>query len=166
IWKHGALQIEGRNVCASRCVQNKTHTRKDHIMRNFSRRTMLATLCFACASLCAGAPAWADQQKIRQNGILKVAVYNDLAPFSANGAGIDIDLARALAEKLGMKLSLLPFTAGDDLNADLRNMVWKGHYLGYGPADVMLHVPVDRRLSAANDKVQIFAPYYNETVRL
>eukprot|EP01034_Spumella_vulgaris_P038365 gene38365-47368_t len=45
-------------------------------------------------------------------------------------------------------------------------MVWKGHYLGYGPADVLLHVPVDSRLMAENDKVQIFAPYHVEAVRL
>ena len=30
--------------------------------------------------------------------------------------------------------------------------------LGYGPADVMLHVPVDNRLMATSEKVQIFAP--------
>ena len=135
-------------------------------MRNFSPRALLATLCLTGAALCSIGPASAEQQKIGQNGILKVAVYNDLAPFSVNGAGIDVDLAGALADKLGMKLSLLPFTAGDDLNDDLRNMVWKGHYLRYGPADVMLHVPIDRRLAAANDNVRIFAPYYNDTVRL
>lgn len=97
---------------------------------------------------------------------LKVAVYNELAPFSDKGQGIDADLAAALARKLGLKLSLLPFNAGDDLNDDLRNMVWKGHYLGYGPADVMLHVPVDRMLMNANPQVAIFAPYHVETVRL
>ena len=67
---------------------------------------------------------------------------------------------------MGLKLTLLPFPAGENLDDDLRNMVWKGHYLGYGPADVMLHVPVDNRLMAENDKVQIFAPYHVETVRL
>jgi hypothetical protein len=82
----------------------------------------------------------------REAGILKVAVYNELAPFSDKGQGIDADLGAALAAKLGLKLGLLPFNAGDDVNDDLRNMVWKGHYLGYGPADVMLHVPVDRML--------------------
>ena len=45
----------------------------------------------------------------------------------------------------------------ENMNDDLRNMVWKGHYLGYGPADVMLHVPVDNRLMAENDKVQFDA---------
>ena len=37
-------------------------------------------------------------------------------------------------------------------------MVWKGHYLGTGTADVMMHVPVDPVLE--DDKVRIFAPYY------
>ncbi|MFD2274021.1 hypothetical protein ACFS07_31695 [Undibacterium arcticum] len=98
--------------------------------------------------------------------MLKVAVYKDFAPFSANDGGIDIDLAAALAKKIGLQLSLLPFPAGDDVGDDLRNMVWKGHYLGYGPADVLLHVPVDQRLMQQNDKVEIFAPYHRETVRL
>lgn len=129
------------------------------------RRTGLA-LALAFAAMSLAAPAHADLAKIRKTGILKVAVYDDLAPFSAKGAGIDVDLAAALAKKLDLKLSLLPFPAGENLNDDLRNMVWKGHYLGYGPADLLMHVPVDRRLMAANDKVEIFAPYHRETVRL
>ena len=50
------------------------------------------------------------------------------------------------------------------MNDDLRNMVWRGHYLGWGPADVLLHVPVDRPLMDANPQVSIFAPYYRERV--
>ncbi|APA71626.1 amino acid ABC transporter substrate-binding protein [Janthinobacterium sp. 1_2014MBL_MicDiv] len=123
-------------------------------------------IALACLALCAAAPVRADWQKVQQSGSLKVAVYSEFAPFSDKGAGIDIDIAEALAKKLGLKLSLLPFPAGENLNDDLRNMVWKGHYLGYGPADVMLHVPVDKKLMADNDKVEIFAPYYVETVRL
>ncbi|MEO8600035.1 MAG: amino acid ABC transporter substrate-binding protein, partial [bacterium] len=135
-------------------------------MNNFSLRRAGLAIALACVSLSVVAPAHADLDKIRKTGILKVAVYNDFVPFSANKKGIDIDLADALAKKLDLKLSLLPFPAGEDLSDDLRNMVWKGHYLGYGPADLMMHVPVDRRLMAANDKVEIFAPYYRETVRL
>lgn len=117
-------------------------------------------------SLCAVLPAHADWQKIQQSGNLKVAVYNEFAPFSDKGAGIDVDLAEALARKLGLTLKLLPFPAGEELGDDLRNMVWKGHYLGYGPADVMLHVPVDARLMQQNEQVKIFAPYHVENVRL
>jgi hypothetical protein len=48
------------------------------------------------------------------------------------------------------------------MDDDLRNMVWRGHYLGWGPADVLLHVPVERPLMAANPKVRIVAPYFRE----
>lgn len=130
----------------------------------FMRST--AALLLAAVALAMPGSAFADMAKIRQSGSLKVAVYKDMAPFSSEAGGIDVDLAEALARKLGLKLALLPFPAGEELGDDLRNMVWKGHYLGYGPADLMLHVPVDRRLMAQQDKVEIFAPYYRETVRL
>ena len=130
-----------------------------------SRRRVLAAGLLLGAGIAAPARA-ADDPVLREAGFLKVAVYNDLAPFSDRGQGIDADLGAALAGKLGLKPTLLPFNAGDDLGDDLRNMVWKGHYLGYGPADVMLHVPVDRMLMNANPQVEIFAPYYVETVRL
>lgn len=112
------------------------------------------------------ASAHADLDKIKQSGVLKVAVYKEMQPFSSGDGGIDMDLAKALASRLGVQVSLLPFEAGENLNDDLRNMVWKGHYLGYGPADVMLHVPVDRQLMAENRRVSIFAPYYRDRVRL
>ena len=130
-----------------------------------SRRRVLAAGLLLGAGIAAPVRA-ADNPVLREAGHLKVAVYNDLAPFSDKGQGIDADLGAALAGKLGLKPTLLPFNAGDDLGDDLRNMVWKGHYLGYGPADVMLHVPVDRMLMNANPQVEIFAPYYVETVRL
>lgn len=135
-------------------------------MNKFDLRRVAFPVLLACGALLATNPALADMEKIRKSGILKVAVYSDFAPFSKNNAGIDVDLAQALAKKMGLKLSLLPFPAGENLNDDLRNMVWKGHYLGYGPADLMLHVPVDRHLMAENDKVEIFAPYHRETVKL
>lgn len=127
------------------------------------RRLLLAS---TLALLAGAGPAQADWNKIRDTGALKVAVYNEFAPFSDKGAGIDVDLAQALAGKLGLRLSLMPFPADEEVADDLRHMVWKGHYLGYGPADVMLHVPVDQRLITANPQVRIFAPYYLETLRL
>jgi ABC-type amino acid transport substrate-binding protein len=139
-------------------------------MRQPPVTSRLRALCAPFLSLvllcAAGAAHAADDIATREAGTLKVAVYNELAPFSDKGQGIDADLGTALAARLGLKPSLLPFNAGDDLGDDLRNMVWKGHYLGYGPADVMLHVPVDRMLMNANPQVTIFAPYHVETVRL
>jgi ABC-type amino acid transport substrate-binding protein len=126
-------------------------------------RKAAAALALAGAAML---PAKADWNKLQQTGAVKVAVYNEFAPFSDHGAGIDIDLAEALAKKLKLRLTLLPFPAGENLGDDLRNMVWKGHYLGYGPAHVLRHVPVDTRRMAENAKVRIFAPYHVEAVRL
>lgn len=128
----------------------------------------LASLLFAAAAiLVTAAPAHADMAKIRQSGALKVALYKGLPPFSDNAGGqftgIDVALANALSKQMGLSASLLPFDADDDgMSGDLRNMVWRGHYLGYGPADVMLHVPVDPNFVRQNDQVLIFAPYLRE----
>ncbi len=136
--------------------------------RHCSRRAWLAG---ASAGLLTGAlPAWAQSSatptldRLRQKGTLTVAVYQDLPPFHVAGKGIEVGLAEALARSLGLKLSLLPFQAGEDMGDDLRNMVWKGHYLGFGPADVMLHVPVDKPLMDNTPQAKIFAPYYRERV--
>jgi hypothetical protein len=137
-------------------------------MPRTTRRSLIAAL-LATLTLSLTAPAsaeLADLEKIRARGTLSVAVYDDFPPYSGKQGGIDHDVAEAIAKKLGLKLSLLPFPAGEDIGDDLRNMVWKGHYLGFGPADVMLHVPVDRSVMQKNDKVEIFAPYYRDTVQL
>jgi ABC-type amino acid transport substrate-binding protein len=135
------------------------------------RRRSLGWIGAAAMSVLGGgllgtpAPAAATPlDKVRQRGSLVVGVYNDMAPFHDAGRGIDVDIARQLAEALGVKLSLLPFNADENMNDDLRNMVWRGHYLGYGPADVLMHVPVDPPLMQANPRVQIFAPYYRDRV--
>ncbi len=77
--------------------------------------------------------------------------------------GLDVALAGALAQAMNLKLSLLPFDADENMDDDLRNMVWKGHYLGYGPADVMLQVPVDKTLMDNNPQVVVVAPYMRQT---
>jgi len=138
-----------------------------------SRRQWLTGTAAVClgSSLVAG-PAQAqelfDLDKVRASGILKVALYKDNAPYSdgkgQDMTGVDVALAQALATEMGLKLSLLPFDAGEKMNDDLRNMVWRGHYLGYGPADVMLHVPVDKFLMVENRQALIFAPYAREVL--
>jgi ABC-type amino acid transport substrate-binding protein len=131
-------------------------------------------LCAAAAGaiLGAGAPVPAAAQDLSglaramARGTLIVGVYNALPPFNVEGKGIDVDIAQELAKELGLRLSLLPFNADENMADDLRNMVWRGHYLGFGPADVLLHVPVDKPLMDDQPRVLIFGPYYRETVAL
>jgi len=104
--------------------------------------------------------------RIRERGVLTVALYKDMPPFHVDGKGIDVQLAQALADALGLKLSMLPFNADENMGDDLRNMVWRGHYLGFGPADVLMHVPVDKPLIDDTPQARIFAPYYRERVVL
>ncbi|NMF89127.1 substrate-binding periplasmic protein [Aromatoleum petrolei] len=123
----------------------------------------------AAGAMMAGAllPAHAAAQpEVQQAGTLRVAVYADYAPFSARGKGIDVALAQSLAERLGLRAEIVEFPADENMNDDLRNMVWKGHYLGHRPADVMMHVPVDAQFAAQNDKVAIFGPYHLETIAI
>ena len=137
-----------------------------------NRRQMVAALLPLFAGV---APARApteltDLARIRASGVLKVALYKDNPPFSDGAVtdlqGLDVALANALARQMNLKLSLLPFDAGENMGDDLRNMVWRGHYLGYGPADVMLQVPVDKYLMQQNRQVMVLAPYMRQTLVL
>jgi ABC-type amino acid transport substrate-binding protein len=134
-----------------------------------TRRDCLRRFGAACVAGAAALPlhlSAAPLERVRERGVLSVGIYHDMPPFHVDGRGIDVELARALADGLGVKLALLPFHADENMNDDLRNMVWRGHYLGYGPADVLLHVPVDRPLMDANPQVDIVAPYCRDRVAM
>lgn len=105
-------------------------------------------------------------RKIRETGFLKVAVYRDFAPWSWKDGeaftGIDVDLGKALAEKLGVKAQIIDFMADESVEDDLRNMIWRGSLIGGGVADVMMHVPYDPAFAKLIDRAVIVAPYYRE----
>ncbi|HWU02864.1 MAG TPA: transporter substrate-binding domain-containing protein [Novosphingobium sp.] len=137
-------------------------------VRRLARRSFLGGMVAASAAVVAPLPlAAAPLAKVRQLGVLRVAVYQDNRPWSWNDngtlRGIDVDLARALADGLGVKAQVVEFMAGDDIATDLRNAVWRGGLLGFQPADLMMHVPFDRELMAQNDQVALCAPYYRES---
>jgi ABC-type amino acid transport substrate-binding protein len=140
-------------------MNNRLPTRRDSLR-----------LIGACAAMAAAAtPLFARATtlvRVRERGSLIVGLYNDMPPFHVAGKGIDAELAQALAQALGVKLSPLAFNADENMNDDLRNLVWRGHYLGFGPADVLLHVPVDRPLIEATQQANIFAPYYRDRVAI
>ncbi len=117
----------------------------------------------AWAASVSAAPA-ASLDDVKRAGSLKVAVYKDYAPFADEGEGIDVDVGKALAAKLGVQAEVKGYPDADDVDGDLRNIIWRGHPLWREKlADVMMHVPVDPHVVEKNaDKVLIFAPYFRE----
>ena len=102
-------------------------------------------------------------EEIKESGKLLVAVYHDYAPFADDGKGIDVDVAKALAAKMGLTAEVRAYPDADSVDGDLRNIIWRGHPLWRERlADVMMHVPVDPTLQAKNEQVRILAPYFRE----
>jgi polar amino acid transport system substrate-binding protein len=127
------------------------------------RRSLLLAASLLFGALPTSGQA-AEGLELQQAGRLRVAVYADFPPYSSKGKGIDEAIGRELAKRMGLEVEVVEYTAAEDMNDDLRNMVWKGHYLGTRPSDVMLHVPVDQYLAKNNEQVKIFGPYHLETV--
>ncbi|MBB4955859.1 polar amino acid transport system substrate-binding protein [Agrobacterium vitis] len=83
------------------------------------RRTLLAALGLSLASFAATAPAHADAlSDITARGTLRVAVPQDFPPFGSVGTdmqplGYDIDTAKLIAEKLKVKVELVPVASAN-----------------------------------------------------
>jgi ABC-type amino acid transport substrate-binding protein len=105
-----------------------------------------------------------DWAKVQASGVLTVAVYNFLAPYSHEGKGIDVDIAKALAAKLGLGLRVRAFTEDEEFSDDIRNMVTRGHYLAGAPADILMHAPVDAYIMQKEDQALFFAPYTRDDI--
>ncbi|MBJ6611345.1 MAG: transporter substrate-binding domain-containing protein [Candidatus Thiothrix moscowensis] len=129
--------------------------------------TTVFAAAFACCLL--ANPAHADLENVKTKGTLSASLYKDFPPYSfvkdGKQQGIDVALAEAIAQKLGVKSEVRLVTPSDEkLEDDLRNNVWKGHYLGGGVTDMMLHMPYDNAYSAKVDQVKFIAPYQLEQV--
>ena len=101
---------------------------------------------------------------------LRVVVYMDNRPFSymdgGNVKGIDVDLGRAIAKKLGVEAEMMARMTAEKVDDDLRFNIWKGPVGDGGVGDVMLHVPIDRELSARNPLAVITNGYFQQEVAL
>ena len=139
----------------------------------FSRRGLIGAAGAAMAlglGIRPGMTHAAPLGKVRDLGVLRVVVYRDNRPWSweegGKLVGLDVDLAHAIAGKLGVRADLAQLVADESVDDDLRHGVWKGGLLGFAPGDLMLHIPFDRTFAARNDQVAIIAPYYRESFRL
>lgn len=152
-----------------------------------SSKSLLSGLLCACL-LFSGQVLARAYDDVIASGELIVGVYRDFPPFSylheGQPAGVDVELGQTIAQQMGLKLTLHWITPDENLEDDLRNNVWKGHYLDkneHDPfalkkvADVMLRVPYDREYAyrqdvqtgeLVNEQVVMFAPYQRESWRV
>jgi ABC-type amino acid transport substrate-binding protein len=123
---------------------------------------------------------------ILEAGVVKIAVYENFPPYSwLDGdipKGIDVELASRIAKGLGVELEIQWLAPDENLDADLRNAIWRGpridnsvnddsaSRLGKNVADIMMRVPYDREYSELRDEtghlknelVYMLAPYQRE----
>lgn len=123
-----------------------------------------ALIAFA---LVAAAPAAARPLDIVvEDGRIVFSVYSDYAPYAfvTDGVlgGADVDIARRIAEKLGLTAEFMVRQAGETIDDDLRVNVWRGDIVEHKVADVMMHVPVDKGVMARNELVMILGAYFRE----
>lgn len=134
-----------------------------------SRRAVLAAGLAALAGT-AGPARARPLDEVVERGRLRVGVYRDFPPFSSGSGdglvGIDVDLGRLFADRLGVRVEYLEHTAGETVADDLRVAVWRGHVLGTEPADVMMHMPYDKEFGLRNPEAVLFAPYQRERFAL
>ncbi|GAA0785349.1 substrate-binding periplasmic protein [Marinobacterium sediminicola] len=121
---------------------------------------------------------------VMASGYIRIGVYKDFPPYSfvkdGNPSGVDVEIARRIAEAFDLDLQLHWITPDENLEDDLRNNVWKGHYLDKDEenplamkhlADVMLRVPYDKAYAykqdslgyLINEQVVMKAPYQQES---
>ena len=125
----------------------------------------------------------ADARKyddIIESGYIEIAVYNDFPPYSFKQGeelrGIDVEVGKLIARELGVEPRWYWFNADETIEDDLRNAVWKGHYLtrrdlGRRIADIMMRVPYDPKFARMidgygqmkNEMVVMFGPYHQRS---
>lgn len=112
---------------------------------------------------------------VQDSGYLNVGMYKDFPPYSyevdGQARGVDADLGRRIAEELGVEFRPYWIIPDESLGDDLRNHIWKGHYLSKTRiADIMMRVPYDSTFKymrdstgeMINEQVVFFGPYQQE----
>ena len=141
-------------------------------------------IVITCASLLSSLAQARYYDDVIDSGYIKVGFYKDFPPYSYMEEGIpkgvDVEIGQHIAKEFGVKFVPHWITPDENLEDDLRNNVWKGHYLDKNEAnplalkniaDVMMRVPYDREYSymrdstgyVINDMVVMFGPYQRES---
>lgn len=112
----------------------------------------------------------AEFDAIVDRGWIEFAAFEDYAPWSwedgGRPRGVDVEIGRLIAEELGVEARFRFVAAGENLDADLRNHVWKGPLIGGRVANVLLHVPYDSEFACRIEQVVFTGQGYEERLAI
>lgn len=111
-----------------------------------------------------------DIDQIFDQGFMTFGVYEDFAPFSyledGEAAGIDVELGRIIAEGMGVEPRFKLVPAGETVDTDLRNYLYRPNKLGSPIVNVLIHVPYDVNFACRNEQVVITGQYFEDRIAI
>jgi ABC-type amino acid transport substrate-binding protein len=111
-----------------------------------------------------------DLDTIQERGFITFAAYEDFPPWSYEEGGqikgVDIEIGKVIAAELVVKAKFKLVAAGETLDADLHNWLWKGPIVGGSVANVMLHVPYDSEFACRVEQVVFTGQYHVEQIAI
>ena len=151
-----------------------------------SFRTSLSALVLTTALILAGSGPFAreypsddtgrdrvgiDYDEIMERGYIEFGVYQDFPPYSWRNeagalVGVDVDLGRLIAAELGIEARFVEVLADEDVDTDLRNYIWRGHYMGRRIVNVLMRVPYNRELDYRNELAALTGRYAQERLAI
>ncbi|MCY3985288.1 MAG: transporter substrate-binding domain-containing protein [Roseovarius sp.] len=112
----------------------------------------------------------ADLDSIVERGYINISAYEDFPPWSYEESGeikgVDIEIGRLIAQALGVRPHFRLVAAGENLEADLRNWIWKGPLVGGRVANVMMHIPYDSEFICRVEQVVFTGQYHVERIAI
>lgn len=108
--------------------------------------------------------------QIIDQGHMLFAVYENFPPYSWEEAGkpkgVDIEIARIIAKDFGVEARFNFVASDQNLEADLRNNIWKGALIGGRVANVMMRVPYDSAFKCRVEQVVFTGQYASESIAI
>ncbi|MCA0273916.1 MAG: transporter substrate-binding domain-containing protein [Proteobacteria bacterium] len=103
-------------------------------------------------------------------GFIEIAVYEDYRPYSweegGKPMGIDVEIGRIIAESFGVEARFRFVEAGENLDADLLNYVWKGAAVDGHVSNLMMRVPYNSDYACRVEQAVFTGQYASETIAI
>lgn len=106
--------------------------------------------------------------EIVDRGWIEIAVYENFPPYSwedgTTAKGVDVEVGRIIAESLGVEPRFRFVQAGENLDQDLLNYVWKGAAVGGHVSNLMMRVPYNSDFTCRVEQAVFTGQYAGEKV--